>query len=209
MNTPYLHVITDESLQERFRHQDLAQLCSAAGADFIQWREKRNVAAIALYDTAYEMAGICEATRHTELIINDHIFMVMDIQPRGVHLGANDMDLASARKFLGPRFLIGGTVNSLEEAKVKTRSPADYLGVGPVFSTKSKADAASALGLDTLSEIVRVCSLPVIAIGNIQLGNVERVLDSGVAGIAVLSDIVLDKDPARKTAQYKRILESR
>ncbi|MDE0644954.1 MAG: thiamine phosphate synthase [Gammaproteobacteria bacterium] len=204
-----LHVITDEILQSRFTHQDLTRLCSEGGADFIQFREKRAMSLQQRFAVAGAMHALCESTQTCKLIINDDVNLARTIDAYGVHLGSHDMDIKSARKILGKQMVIGRTINTLEELDSQKDVSANYFGVGPVFGTKSKTNAASTLGLATLRRIVQNSPIPIIAIGGIQLDNLEKVLDTGVTGVAVLSNIVLAKDPAEKTAQFKQILSSR
>lgn len=204
-----LHVITDETLQSRFTHQTLAQLCSEGGADFIQFREKRAVSLPKRFEVAKAMQALCESTQNCKLIVNDDINLAQSVNACGVHLGSDDVDIEAARKILGTKVLIGRTINSEKELDSQRTVPANYFGVGPVFGTKSKTKAALPLGLTTLRCIVENSPIPIIAIGGIQLNNLETVLDTGVAGVAVLSSIVLAEDPAEKTAQFKQILSSR
>lgn len=209
MQQPCLHVITDEILQSRFTHQDLTRLCSEGGADFIQFREKRAVSLQQRFAVAGAMHALCASTQTCKLIINDDVNLARTIDAFGVHLGSHDMDIESARKILGKQMVIGRTINAPEELDSQKDVPANYFGVGPVFGTKSKTNAASTLGLATLRRIVQNSPIPIIAIGGIQSNNLEKVLDTGVAGVAILSNIVLAKDPAEKTAQFKQILSSR
>ena len=106
-----------------------------------------------------------------------------------VHLGRDDLDAAAARAILGSAACIGGTVHSPEQIRRLTLSAVDYLGVGPVFGTRSKANPAPVLGLDALRAIAASSSLPVIAIGNITAERVADVLSTGAHGVAVLSAV--------------------
>ena len=114
------------------------------------------------------------------------------------------MDIA--RGIVGKDVIIGGTANSLREAESVWGTPVDYLGVGPVFGTKSKASPAPILGLEQLRVICKRSPKPVIAIGNIRLENVRDVISAGAAGVAVLSAIVCDKDPKSAAVEFKRAL---
>jgi thiamine biosynthesis protein ThiS len=126
----------------------------------------------------------------------------------GVHLGRDDLGLERARRLLGGAALIGATANSLEEAREKFRLPIDYLGVGPVFGTCSKAEPAPRLGLEGLHAIARESKVPVIAIGNIGVREVAEVIGAGAHGVAVLSGIVCAESPAEAASAYRASLDA-
>jgi thiamine-phosphate diphosphorylase len=109
---------------------------------------------------------------------------------------------------LGPSIRIGATANSLEEARRRFEEPIDYIGVGPVFGTTSKADPAPRMGLDVLARIVAESPVPVIAIGGIEPRDVEAVLQSGAHGIAVLGGVVCQPDPRAAVRRYRHALDS-
>ena len=205
---PVLHVITDETIQSSFTHAKLAELASANGADFVQFREKRQLKAKKLYSVARKVLEVCVRSEQTQLIVNDRVHIAYAIGARAVHLGKNDLPISVAREILGPDGYIGGTANSLEEASQLSDQSLDYLGVGPVFGTASKANPAPKLGLENFSRICSESSRPVIAIGNIQLENVPDVIEAGAAGIAVLSAVVNSDNPGRATYEFVRALES-
>ena len=190
-----LHVITDETLQDRFSHVELAAAAAAGGADVVQYREKRPITTRAMIDVARAMIEQA-VSRETIVLIDDRVDVATAVGATAVHLGRDDLPPDVARRILGPDAIIGGTANSVEEAVKVARQPVDYLGVGPVFGTTSKGDrAAPMLGLDTFSEICRAVDKPVIGIGNITVGRVSDVLSAGAHGVAVLSAVVCQDDP--------------
>jgi thiamine-phosphate pyrophosphorylase len=202
-----LHVITDESLQRRFSHQELAILAARGGADVVQFREKRP-------RTTRELLGVAVSLRHTldaydvRLVINDRVDLALACGAAAVHLGRKDMDPLTARLVLGDEALIGATANDEEEALRMARLPVDYLGVGPVFGTSSKANPAPALELNGLRRIVSVQDKPVIAIGGIEAANAADVLGAGAHGIAVLSGVVCRADPEVETRRLREIVRT-
>ena len=206
MTRPVLHVITDESLQQRFTHEELAQRIIEAGADFLQYREKRPNNTLALLSTARTLHQICQQSTSTRLIINDHVDVAFALGDCGVHLGENDLPVAIARQILGPKRMIGGTLNNPKNFALSWARHCNYLGVGPVFGTNSKPYPAPPLGLVALSELCQASPVDVIAIGNITLENIEDVLATGVAGVAVLSSIVCSDDPTKQTQEFMRAL---
>ena len=206
MTRPVLHVITDETLQHRFTHEELATRVAGAGADFLQYREKRPQNTSALIATANSLQLICQQTNHTRLIVNDRVDVAYAVNCCGVHLGDNDLPVKNARAILGPECIIGGTLNEPSRFLLNWAKQFNYLGVGPVFGTSSKPNSAAPMGVDALAEICQVSPVDVIAIGNINLKNIDSVLVTGVAGIAVLSAIVCASDPAKQTQEFMRSL---
>jgi thiamine-phosphate pyrophosphorylase len=200
-----LHVITDETVQRRWTHAELARQAALGGADVVQFREKRprsedRLRAIGTEITAALRGGACR------LVVNDRVIVAAEIGAAGVHLGPDDLSPAAARRLLGPGALIGATANDPEAARRLVGAPIDYVGAGPVFGTASKRNPARALGLDGLRAIVELSSVPVIAIGNITPERVAGVLRTGAYGVAVLSDVVRAGDPAARTAEFAEAL---
>jgi thiamine-phosphate pyrophosphorylase len=202
-----LYVITDTSVQNRFSHVELGRLAAEAGADIVQLREKRPRTTAELVRIAQELV---EAVRGkgAKVLVNDRVDVALEAGADGVHLGRDDLDPVRARKILGEPALIGRTANSLEEAVRVARLPVDYLGVGPVFGTKTKAKPAPPLGLEGLRRIVQAVDKPVVAIGNLTAERVEEVLDAGAVGIAVLSAVAADPDPARAVRVFREAIEA-
>lgn len=196
-----LHVITDEVLQIRFAHAEIAALAIAGGADAIQYREKRSLLAREMVAAAQGVSDACRMTGATS-IVDDRADVAMAVAASGVHVGRNDISAAVARRLLGDAFIIGGTANSLAEAMQVWATPIDYIGVGPVFGTNSKANPAPVMGLETFARICAESPVPVIAIGNITPERVAPVMAAGAYGIAVLSGITCAPDPTTAAAEY-------
>ena len=202
-----LHVITDETLQDRFSHVRLAELAAAGGADRVQYREKRPLPTRDLVETARAMRT-CLAGSGAELVINDRADVALAAGVPALHVGREDLEPEVARAILGEDALIGGTANDEDQAVEVAARPVDYLGVGPIFGTSSKARPASVLGLDALRRIAQAVDRPVIAIGNITCERVEEVLAAGAYGIAVLSAVVCDPDPRAATRRLKDAVDA-
>lgn len=202
-----LCVITDAAIQDRFSHVQLAKLAAEGGADIVQFREKRPRPTADLVRIAKEMV---EAVRPlgVRVIVNDRVDVALEAGADGVHLGREDLDAARAREILGEAAIIGRTANSLEEALRVARLPVDYLGVGPVFGTSTKARPAPALGLVGLQRIARAVDKPVIAVGNLSAERAGEALDAGAAGVAVLSAVVLESDPASAVRRVREAIET-
>ena len=201
-----LHIITDEQLQSRFSHAQLAGLAAQGGADIIQYREKRPRTTRELIETA-EAIHAALADAPTTLLIDDRADIAAALDA-ALHLGRDDLPPPIARRLLGPDAVIGGTANSVDEARRVAAQPVDYLGVGPVFGTTSKGDrAAPMLGLDRLREIVAAVDKPVIAIGSVTAANAPSVLQTGAYGVAVLSAVVCADDPTAATRQIRAAID--
>jgi thiamine-phosphate pyrophosphorylase len=142
------------------------------------------------------------------LVVNDRVDVAAAAGVTAVHLGRDDVDPGTARRLLGPLALIGGTANSLEEALRVAATDVDYLGVGPVFGTRSKANPAPALGVDGFRAIVRAVRKPVIAIGSVTADQVGALLEAGAHGVAVISAVVGQPDPAAATREFRDAIDA-
>ena len=200
-HTPKLHVITDEVFQERYTHVEIAAICARAGAGVVQYREKRDFSSHHRTEIAEAMMEQTE-NHGTVLVVNDFVDVAKSIGAPGVHLGQGDQSVIVTRRELGDSVLIGGTANSIQEAVAMDIDSVDYLGVGPIFGTQSKANPAPVMGTKVLAEICALVSKPVIAIGNIQLNHVPKVLDAGAHGVAVLSAITCAEDVGAAASQF-------
>lgn len=199
-----LHVLTDEVLQGRLTHLQLAGLAIAGGADTIQLRQKTD-STRELIETAKQIQALCTKAGVT-FIVNDRVDVAIAAGADGVHLGQDDFPISLARKLLGENVIIGGSAGSLEEAQRCLAEGADYVGFGPVYETTSKDDAGPAAGLGRLSLIAKEIPLPVVAIGGITADNLADVIKAGAQGIAVISAVCCQDDPEEATRRLCRIL---
>jgi thiamine-phosphate pyrophosphorylase len=145
---------------------------------------------------ALEISALSEQSGNC-LIVNDRIALAFELRARGVHLGKGDGDPAEAADVLGPDTIIGVTVHSMEELKALSHAKIDYIGVGPVFGTRSKEIGLPDLGLDGLAEIAHSSPWPVIGIGGIGPRQVAAVISAGAYGVAVVSAFCHSPDPVR------------
>lgn len=202
-----LHVLTDIHIQDRHGHRQLAAMAAAGGADVLQFRDKRPLTTRELMELA---AGLPNAVAggQCQLLVNDRVDVACAIGAAGVHLGRDDLPVAIARRLLPPGSLIGGTANSLDEAIAVAATGVDYLGVGPIYGTRTKANPAPVMGLDTLAAIVRAVPQPVIAIGSITAQRIAEVMATGAHGVAVVSAVVCAPDPVAATARCREALNA-
>lgn len=198
-------MLTDVVLQARFSHLELARRALAGGADAVQLREKGGTTR-ELIGLAREMAALCRGAGAV-FIVNDRVDVTLAAEADGVHLGQSDFPIAMARRLLGPHRIIGGSAATVEEARRCVEEGADYVGFGPVYPTGSKADAAPARGLALLREVVAAVPAPVVAIGGIGVGNAAEVVRAGAHGVAVISAVCCQEDPAEATRRLVEALE--
>jgi thiamine-phosphate pyrophosphorylase len=156
-----------------------------AGVRFIQYRQKEGTRR----EICEEAAKLRKLTRYFDaaLIINDHADIALAVDADGVHLGQDDLPLAEARRIMGGK-IVGISTHDLEQAKSAEAGGADYIGFGPVFRTATK-DAGEPRGVDNLREIKQNVRIPLIAIGGINVDNIESVLQTGADALAVASAI--------------------
>ena len=140
------------------------------------------------------------------LIVNDRPQVARAAGAAGVHVGQGDEDAAAARALLGPDALIGLSVTNADEIATVDAGVVDYVGLGPVVASATKADAAPALGLAGIREIGAALPVPWIAIGGIDATNAAAVMAAGAAGIAVVSAICAADDPAAAAAALRRAI---
>jgi thiamine-phosphate pyrophosphorylase len=183
-----LYVITDETVGRGRSHAELATQAVDGGADVIQLRDKRLPAP----DLLEAATAIRKITRDSGalFIVNDHLDLALRVGADGVHLGAADIPLPEARSLSPPSFIIGASVGSVAGALRAEAAGADYVALSPTFATGSKSDAGPGLGLSVLSAIRVAVSVPLIAIGGINAGNVADVIAAGADGVAVISAVV-------------------
>jgi len=167
------------------------------GLRAVQLREK-DLSAGQLFELAVELRQL---TREygAKLLINDRIDVALAVAADGVHLGKAGLPVPEARRILGPGRLIGYSAHSLEEALLAQRGGADFVTLGPVYHTLSKAAYGAPLGLDAVAEAARTLVVPVFALGGVKLASVAEILSSGVHGIALISAITAAGNPAAET----------
>jgi thiamine-phosphate pyrophosphorylase len=200
-----LYLVTDRGLAGGRPLEGLVEAAVRGGATAVQLREKHCSTRdfVELGRALYRLLAPLEIP----LIVNDRLDVALAIGASGVHLGQQDMDYESARRLLGPEAVIGLSIETVEQARAAERLDADYLGVGPVFPTPTKADAAPALGLAGLARVRAVSHHRLVAIGGIGAGNARQVIDSGADGVAVVSAICAAGDPERAARELRQSVD--
>ena len=199
-----LYAVTDRSWLGGETLRSQVERALKGGATFIQLREKELNEGDFL-EEAKEIQKLCREY-HVPCVINDNVEIAAAIGADGVHVGQSDMEAGDVRRRLGPDKIIGVSAQTAEQALRAQEHGADYLGVGAVFPTGSKADATE-VSRETLEEICRAVDIPVIAIGGIGRENVMELKGSGICGIAVISAIFAQKDIEAAAAELKKRVE--
>lgn len=203
-NDLMLYAVTDRSWLGGETLRSQVERALKGGATFIQLREKELNEGDFL-EEAKEIQKLCREY-HVPFVINDNVEIAAAIGADGVHVGQSDMEAGDVRRRLGPDKIIGVSAQTAEQALRAQEHGADYLGVGAVFPTGSKADATE-VSRETLEEICRAVDIPVIAIGGIGRENVMELKGSGICGIAVISAIFAQKDIEAAAAELKKRVE--
>lgn len=199
-----LYAVTDRTW---LRGQTLKSQVEAAlkgGATFIQLREKE-LDEEAFLEEALEIGKLCREYG-VPFVINDNVDIAEKAGADGVHVGQHDMEAEDVRRRLGPDKIIGVSAQTVEQALRAQEHGADYLGVGAVFPTGSKADATE-VEHETLRRICDAVDIPVIAIGGITRDNVLELRGTGICGIAVISAIFAKQDIEAAAADLKEQTE--
>lgn len=197
-----LYAVTDRSWLGRQTLYEQVEEALQGGATFIQLREKE-MDNDSFLKEAMEIKELC-SRYHVPFVINDNVEIARAIDADGVHVGQSDMEAGDVRAILGEDKILGVSAQTVEQAVSAWQRGADYLGVGAVFHTGSKADAED-VSHEMLQKICEAVHIPVIAIGGIGKDNVMELKGSGICGIAVISAIFAAKDIPHATAELKEL----
>lgn len=186
-----LYLCTDRRLMTTDTIEEAVELAIQGGVTVVQLREK-DCTSREFYQIAKDVKAITDAYE-VPLLINDRLDIALAVGADGVHLGQTDIPIHVARDVLGPDKIVGATANTIEKAEEAWKSGADYLGVGDVFGTSTKADTIH-VTLEDLKAIKDSVEIPVIAIGGINAENISLLRNTGIDGAAVISAVIGQKD---------------
>lgn len=198
------YFITDSNCSRLGNEEDVRQALKAE-VEIIQYRDKTANSGD-IYREAKTLRAICSGTK-TKLIINDRVDIALAVNADGVHLGQEDLPCEVARRLLGMEKIIGVTVHNLKEALKAEKATADYIGVSPIFATRTKSDSGTPCGLETLREIRANCKIPIVAIGGINLQNAFEVIEVGADMICAISAVLTKEDVAEEIRRFQRRFE--
>ena len=193
-----LYAVTDRSWLKP--GQSLTEVCADVlqnGATFLQIREK-DLDAANFEAEARELQDLCR-THRVPFVVNDSVEIALAMDADGVHVGQSDIRGRDIRAMIGPDKILGISAGTVEEALAAEAAGADYLGVGAVFGTTTKRNSRTG-SLDQLRAVCAAVSIPVVAIGGINAGNLELLRGTGADGAAVVSAIFAADDPGKATA---------
>ncbi|MCR4955545.1 MAG: thiamine phosphate synthase [Lachnospiraceae bacterium] len=197
-----LYAVTDRHWLNGRTLYEVVKESLDGGATFIQLREK-NLDETTFLKEAKEIKKLCKEYK-VPFVINDNVDIAIEMDADGVHVGQSDMEAGDVRAKLGDDKIIGVSAQTVEQAVLAEKRGADYLGVGAVFPTGSKADATE-VSYETLKAICEAVSIPVIAIGGITNENVKELSGSGIVGIAVISAIYGKENIKEAAKELKEI----
>ncbi len=194
------YFITDTGLSRAGNVKDVRRALTA-GVGIVQYRAKGTGTRVMLAE-AQELKNLCQGAI---FLVNDRVDVALAVDADGVHLGQEDMPYETARRLLGPDKIIGITVSTLTEALSAARQGADYLGVSPIFFTRTKPDAGLPAGLTLLQEIRNSVSLPLAAIGGITHENAAQVIAAGADMICAISQVVTHPDVCVAVEKFQKL----
>jgi thiamine-phosphate pyrophosphorylase len=198
-----IYPVTCQELSEGRTNLEVLAAVLAGGAKIIQLREK-HWPKKDLYDLAIEFrkrTRSCDAL----LIINDHVDVALASGADGVHLGQEDLPVEAARR-IAPELIIGASSHSLKEALKAENDGADYVNIGPIFPTKTKADADRFLGPEAIAEIGPQLTVPFTTMGGITLDNIHSVLKAGARRVAMITGITRAADITERVLQLRKTI---
>lgn len=170
-----------------------------SGVTIIQLREK-NLTTNQYYQLAKQVKEITDAYQ-VSLIIDDRLDVCLAVDAAGLHIGDDELPVSVARQVLGPDKILGVTAKTVKRALEAEESGADYLGTGAIFPTTTKENAPITL-ISTLKTICQRVAIPVVAIGGLTSENIDQLIDTGIAGIAVVRDLMQAEDIEAKTQAF-------
>ncbi|MDR1748768.1 MAG: thiamine phosphate synthase [Spirochaetaceae bacterium] len=201
-----LYLVTDRELMSSATIEENVEQAIRGGCTLVQLREKK-ASSRCFYETALRVRQITRRMG-VPLIINDRADIAAAVDADGVHVGQEDMPPEAVRKIIGPDRILGVSAGTLDEALTAERDGADYLGIGAMYATGTKTDAALT-GMDELRDIRRRIKLPIVAIGGINKETVLSFAGTGIDGIAVVSAIVSRPDVETAARELKALFIKR
>jgi thiamine-phosphate pyrophosphorylase len=199
-----VYLVTDRELCGSRGTLETVRRAIAAGATIVQMRDPFAKTRV-LVEEARALAALLRPAG-VPFIVNDRVDVAIAAEADGVHLGQSDMSVGDARALVGPQPIVGLSITSMADLEASDLAGVDYLGVGPVFATATKADAAPAMGLAGLAAVRAACGLPIVAIGGIAVDNAAEVIAAGADGVAVVSAICAAPDAGQATRELADIV---
>ena len=194
-----LYLVTNryqDSLESFLKKVEMA---CRSGVTIVQLREK-NLTTNQYYQLAKQVKEITDAYQ-VPLIIDDRLDVCLAVDAAGLHIGDDELPVSVARKVLGPEKILGVTAKTVKRALEAEEGGADYLGTGAIFPTTTKENAPITL-ISTLKTICQRVTIPVVAIGGLTSENIDQLIGTGIAGVAVVRDLMQAEDIEAKTQAF-------
>ena len=194
-----LYLVTNRYQDSLESFLEKVETACRSGVTIIQLREK-NLTTNQYYQLAKQVKEITD-TYQVPLIIDDRLDVCLAVDAAGLHIGDDELPVSVARQVLGPDKILGVTAKTVKRALEAETSGADYLGTGAIFPTTTKENAPITL-ISTLKTICQTVSIPVVAIGGLTSENIDQLIGTGIAGVAVVRDLMQAEDIEAKTQAF-------
>ena len=186
-----LYLVTNRYQDSLENFLEKVETACRSGVTIVQLREK-NLTTNQYYQLAKQVKEITDAYQ-VPLIIDDRLDVCLAVDAAGLHIGDDELPVSVARKVLGPEKILGVTAKTVKRALEAETSGADYLGTGAIFPTTTKENAPITL-ISTLKTICQTVAIPVVAIGGLTSENIDQLIGTGIAGVAVVRDLMQAED---------------
>ena len=194
-----LYLVTNRYQDSLESFLEKVETACRSGVTMIQLREK-NLTTNQYYQLAKQVKEITDAYQ-VPLIIDDRLDVCLAVDAAGLHIGDDELPVSVARKVLGPEKILGVTAKTVKRALEAETSGADYLGTGAIFPTITKENAPITL-ISTLKTICQTVAIPVVAIGGLTSENIDQLAETGIAGVAVVRDLMQAEDIEAKAHAF-------
>lgn len=194
-----LYLVTNRYQDSLESFLEKVETACRSGVTIIQLREK-NLTTNQYYQLAKQVKEITDAYQ-VPLIIDDRLDVCLAVDAAGLHIGDDELPVSVARQVLGPEKILGVTAKTVKRALEAETSGADYLGTGAIFPTTTKENAPITL-ISTLKTICQTVAIPVVAIGGLTSENIDQLAATGIAGVAVVRDLMQAEDIEAKTQAF-------
>lgn len=194
-----LYLVTNRYQDSLESFLEKVETACRSGVTIIQLREK-NLTTNQYYQLAKQVKEITDAYQ-VPLIIDDRLDICLAVDAAGLHIGDDELPVSVARQVLGPEKILGVTAKTVKRALEAETSGADYLGTGAIFPTTTKENAPITL-ISTLKTICQMVAIPVVAIGGLTSENIDQLSATGIAGVAVVRDLMQAEDIEAKTQAF-------
>ena len=194
-----LYLVTNRYQDSLENFLEKVETACRSGVTIIQLREK-NLTTNQYYHLAKQVKEITDAYQ-VPLIIDDRLDICLAVDAAGLHIGDDELPVSVARKALGPEKILGVTAKTVKRALEAETSGADYLGTGAIFPTTTKENAPITL-ISTLKTICQTVAIPVVAIGGLTSENIDQLSGTGIAGVAVVRDLMQAEDIEAKAHAF-------